>query len=85
MTSTFVDDGQARAAAREARPAQVPAAKALYFSLLDNPAGCRDAARAYLAAQIEVARAEPCELPDAVWQLQGWIQGRAEAVGFAYR
>jgi hypothetical protein len=85
MTSTFVHDGQARAAARKARPAQAPTAKALYFSLLDNPAGCRDAARAYLAAQIEVARAEPCELPDAVWQLQGWIQGRAEAVGIAYR
>lgn len=71
--------------ARDARPARVPAANALYFSLLDNPGGCRGAARAYLAAQIELAGAEPCELPDAVSQLQGWIQGRAESVGFAYR
>ncbi|WP_083684474.1 iron-containing redox enzyme family protein [Massilia putida] len=85
MTSTLVADNQERATARDARPAQVPAAKALYFSLLDNPSGCREAARAYLAAQIALARAEPCELPDAVWQLQGWIQGRAETVGIAYR
>jgi hypothetical protein len=85
MTSTSVVDSQERVTARAVRPARVPAAKALYFSLLDNPAGCRDAARAYLAAQIELARAEPCELPDAVWQLQGWIEGRAESVGFAYR
>jgi hypothetical protein len=85
MTSTFVVDSQDRATARDLRPAQVPAAKALYFSLLDNPSGCREAARTYLAAQIELARAEPCELPDAVWQLQGWIQGRAETVGIAYR
>jgi hypothetical protein len=85
MTSTFVVDSQSRAIARDTRLAQVPPAKALYFSLLDNPAGCRDAARAYLHAQIGLAQAEPCELPDAVWQLQGWIQGRAEAVGIAYR
>jgi hypothetical protein len=85
MTSTFVVDSQSHATARDTRPTQVPAAKALYFSLLDNPAGCRDAARAYLTAQIRLAQAEPCELPDAVWQLQGWIQGRAETVGIAYR
>jgi hypothetical protein len=52
---------------------------------MDNPAAALEASRAFLAAQIEVARAEPCELPDAVWQLQGWIQGRAESVGIAYR
>jgi hypothetical protein len=52
---------------------------------MDNPAAALDASRTFLAAQIEVARAEPCELPDAVWQLQGWIQGRAESVGIAYR
>jgi len=57
----------------------------LYFALMDNPAAALEASRAFLAAQIEVARAEPCELPDAVWQLQGWIQGRAESVGIAYR
>jgi hypothetical protein len=85
MTSTYAVDSQQRAAARDARPAQVPAARALYFSLLDDPAGCRAAAHAFLHAQIGLARAEPCELPDAVWQLQGWIQGRAEAVGIAYR
>jgi hypothetical protein len=52
---------------------------------MDNPAAALEASRTFLAAQIEVARAEPCELPDAVWQLQGWIQGRAESVGIAYR
>jgi hypothetical protein len=52
---------------------------------MDNPDAALEASRAFLAAQIEVARAEPCELPDAVWQLQGWIQGRAESVGIAYR
>jgi hypothetical protein len=52
---------------------------------MDNPAAALEASRAFLAAQIEVARAEPCELPEAVWQLQGWIQGRAESVGIAYR
>jgi hypothetical protein len=57
----------------------------LYFALMDNPAAALEASGAFLAAQIEVARAEPCELPDAVWQLQGWIQGRAESVGIAYR
>jgi len=57
----------------------------LYFALMDNPAAALEASAAFLAAQIEVARAEPCELPDAVWQLQGWIQGRAESVGIAYR
>jgi hypothetical protein len=81
----LVTDNLARATARDARPAHVPAAKALYFSLLDNPSGCHEAAQAFLHAQVALARAEPCELPDAVWQLQGWIQGRAETVGIAYR
>lgn len=87
MTSTQVVDSPERSAVREARPAHVHPASArdLYFALLDNPSGAVDAARDYLAAQIEVARAEPCELPDAVWQLQGWVQGRAETVGIAYR
>jgi len=85
MTSTFVVDSPARAAGRDTRPVQVSSARDLYFALMDNPAASLDASRAFLAAQIEVARAEPCELPDADWQLQGWIQGRAESVGIAYR
>jgi len=85
MTSTFVADSQQRATARDARPAQVPAANALYFSLRDNAAACHDAAHAFLRAQIELARAEPCDLPDAVRELQGWIESRAETVGIAYR
>jgi hypothetical protein len=85
MTSTFVVDSPARAAGRDTRPVQVSSAKDLYFALMDNPAAAFEASRAFLAAQIEVARAEPCELPEAVWQLQGWIQGRAESVGIAYR
>jgi hypothetical protein len=85
MTSTFVVDSPARTAGRDARPVQVSSARDLYFALMDNPAAAREASRTFLAAQIEVARAEPCELPDAVWQLQGWIQGRAESVGIAYR
>ncbi|KGF78378.1 hypothetical protein IA69_30715 [Massilia sp. JS1662] len=85
MTSTFVVDSPARAAGRDARPTQVSSARDLYFALMDNPASALEASRAFLSAQIELARAEPCELPDAVWQLQGWIQGRAESVGIAYR
>lgn len=85
MTSTFVVDSPARAAGRDTRPVQVSSARDLYFALMDNPSAALEASRAFLAAQIEVARAEPCELPDAVWQLQGWIQGRAESVGIAYR
>ena len=81
----FVADSQDRATARGGRPARVPAAKDLYRALLDDAAGCRDAALAFLRAQVVLARTEPCELPDAVWQLQGWIQGRAESVGIAYR
>jgi hypothetical protein len=81
----FVADSQDRAMARGGRPARVPAAKDLYRALLDDAAGCRDAAPAFLRTQVALARAEPCELPDAVWQLQGWIQGRAESVGIAYR
>ena len=85
MTSTFVVDSPARAAGRDTRPVQVSSARDLYFALMDNPAAALEASRAFLAAQVEVARAEPCELPEAVWQLQGWIQGRAESVGIAYR
>jgi hypothetical protein len=85
MTSTFVVDSPARAAGRDIRPVQVPSARDLYFALMDNPAASLEASRAFLSAQTEAARAEPCELPDAVWQLQGWIQGRAESVGIAYR
>jgi hypothetical protein len=59
--------------------------KALYFSLLDNPEQAAAAGQDYLLAQIEAARQEPCELPEALWQLPSWIQGRAEAVGIAYR
>ncbi|KQY01658.1 hypothetical protein ASD28_09210 [Massilia sp. Root133] len=85
MTSTFAVDSPTRAAGRDTRPVQVSSARDLYFALMDNPAAALEASGAFLAAQIEVARAEPCELPDAVWQLQGWIQGRAESVGIAYR
>lgn len=85
MTPTDVADSPALEAVRDTRPAQAPSARELYFSLMDDPASAGERARAYLTAQIEVARAEPCELPDAVWQLQGWIQGRAESVGIAYR
>ncbi|MFS2218191.1 iron-containing redox enzyme family protein [Telluria sp. Tellsp104] len=85
MTSTFAVDSPTRAAGRDTRPVQVSSARDLYFALMDNPVAALEASGAFLAAQIEVARAEPCELPDAVWQLQGWIQGRAESVGIAYR
>ena len=63
----------------------VASSKALYFSLLDNPHAVADASREYLVAQIEAARQEPCDLPEALWQLPAWIQGRAEAVGISYR
>jgi Iron-containing redox enzyme len=63
----------------------VASSKALYFSLLDNPQAAAAASRDYLLARIEDARREPCDLPDALWELPGWIQGRAEAVGIAYR
>jgi hypothetical protein len=63
----------------------VASSKALYFQLLDRPQDAAASSRDYLLAQIEAARQEPCELPESVWELPGWIQGRAEAVGIAYR
>src|SRR5690242_18400088 len=85
MTPTFVVDIPERAAARAARPVQATSARDLYFALMDNPAAAFDAARGFLRARIEEARAEPADLPEAPWQLQGWIESRAETVGIAYR
>jgi hypothetical protein len=94
MTPSFVVDSPEIAAAPISGAASpVAGSKALYFSLLDNPDGALHGAlqgsqldpRSYLRAQIEAARAEPVELPEAVWELPGWIQGRAETVGLAYR
>jgi hypothetical protein len=85
MTPTFVVDIPERAVERAARPVQATSARALYFALMDNPDQAADAARAFLRARIEEARAEPADLPDAVAQLQDWIESRAETVGIAYR
>jgi hypothetical protein len=86
MTTTYAVDGRETLSAQAARTAPaVPLSKALYFSLLDTPQESGAASRDYLLAQIEVARQEPCDLPEAPWQLPAWIQGRAEAVGIAYR
>jgi hypothetical protein len=60
-------------------------AKPLYFALLDNPEEVMAEAQDFLRAQIDLARCEPDELPESVTQLAGWIQGRSEAVGLAYR
>jgi hypothetical protein len=86
MTTTYAVDGRETQAAQVARAAPaVPLSKALYFSLLDTPHEAGPASRDYLLAQIEAARQEPCDLPEASWQLPAWIQGRSEAVGIAYR
>jgi hypothetical protein len=86
MTTTYAVDGRETQAARAARTARtVPLPKALYFSLLDTPQDALAASREFLAAQIEAARDEPCDMPEALWQLPAWIQGRSEAVGVAYR
>jgi hypothetical protein len=86
MTSSFVVDGPDVVSDQPSKAqASATASKALYFSLLDNPAGAQAASRAYLRTQIEAARAEPVELPEALYELPGWIQGRAETVGLAYR
>jgi hypothetical protein len=86
MTTTFAIDTPEVETAPDARPGRAAAsAKALYFSLLDNPQEAAAASHDYLLAQIEVARQEPCDLPEALWELPGWIQGRAETVGISYR
>jgi hypothetical protein len=86
MTTLFAVDAPDVRTAPAARAGQAArSAKALYFSLLDHPQEAAAAAREFLLAQIEAARQEPCDLPEAVWQLPAWIQGRAEAVGIAYR
>src|SRR5690348_7756407 len=86
MTTLFAVDAPDVRTAPAARAGQAArSAKALYFSLLDHPQDAGTAAREFLLAQIEAARQEPCDLPEAVWQLPAWIQGRAEAVGIAYR
>jgi len=85
MTQSFVVDTPELAAAPAARDGVLPSSKALYFSLLDNPEETGTVAHDYLQAQIELARIEPAELPDTIAELSGWIQGRAETVGLAYR
>jgi len=85
MTPSLAVDSLELVAVPTAVNTAVPPAKALYFSLLDNPEEAAVEARAFLKAQIELARAEPEELPASVSQLSGWIQGRSEAVGLAYR
>jgi hypothetical protein len=90
MTTTYaIDTPELETARQTAAQAQtgraVASSKDLYFSLFDNPQAASAAAQDYLLAQIEAARQEPCDLPEGPWQLPGWIQGRAEAVGIAYR
>jgi hypothetical protein len=86
MNQTLVAETREAPADTSARLIQPPRSKALYFSLLDSPdEAAIGAARDYLRAQIEVARAEPADLPDTIAELPGWIHGRAETVGLAYR
>jgi hypothetical protein len=85
MTPSSVVDSPERAAAPVAGHAPVFRAKPLYFALLDNPEEVMAETQDFLRAQIELARCEPDELPESVTQLAGWIQGRSEAVGLAYR
>jgi hypothetical protein len=86
MTTTFMMETPALDSTQNARQGQAVAnSKALYFSLLDNPQDAAAVSRDYLLAQIEAARQEPCDLPEALWELPSWIHGRAETVGIAYR
>ncbi|MCS0589621.1 iron-containing redox enzyme family protein [Massilia norwichensis] len=86
MTTTYAMDTPELETAPQAHARQaIASSKALYFSLLDNPQAALAESREFLLAQIEAARQEPCELPEALWQLPAWIQGRAEAVGISYR
>jgi hypothetical protein len=85
MTPSFVVDSPETLAPLPVRSTQPASSRDLYFSLLDNPDAVQSRARDFLHAQIELARSEPADLPDAPWQLTGWIQGRAETVGIAYR
>jgi len=97
MTPSFVADGADQAATvtaaapiaatpvTRAPASQASSSKSLYFALLESPEAAREEARNYLRAQIEAARLEPVEFPEAAWQLPGWVQGRSEAVGMAYR
>lgn len=86
MTTTYAMESPELESAPRARAGQALASsKALYFSLLDKPEAAAARSRDYLQAQIEAARLEPCDLPDGLWELPGWIQGRAESAGIAYR
>jgi hypothetical protein len=86
MMPSFMAETPAAQSETSARLIQPPRSKALYFSLLDAADEAAIAAsRDYLRAQIEVARAEPADLPDTIAELPHWIHGRAEAVGLAYR
>jgi len=80
-----MDVPEAATGAPHALLAAAPSARTLYFSLLDNPQNAAEMAGDYLRAQIAAVRDEPCDLPEALWQLPAWIQGRAETVGIAYR
>jgi hypothetical protein len=89
MTPSFVVDSPETFDALLTRPIQSSSPRDLYFSLMDDPQSAQSRARDFLHAQIELARAETAEFPDALpeapWQLPAWIQGRAETVGIAYR
>ena len=86
MTTTYAMElPELETAPRAPAGQALASSKALYFLLLDNPESAAARSRDYLLAQIEAARQEPCDLPEALWELPGWIQGRAETVGIAYR
>jgi hypothetical protein len=86
MTPSFVVDSPETRTAPTATAVPVPtSAKALYFSLLDNPEDAATEARAYLVEQIKLARCEPDEMPASASQLHDWVQARSEAVGMSYR
>jgi hypothetical protein len=63
----------------------VKSARALYFSLLDDPARSACAGAGFLSAQIAAVQAIPSDMPASLTDLPAWVQERSEAVGAQYR
>lgn len=89
MPSALPVNSSAAAAVNDAAAhPKTGSAKQLYFDLLrdaDAAGECRQAARAFLHAQLQAAASQPDELPADPAALQAWMMGGVAAVGQQYR
>lgn len=85
MTSMLLADAPSVQATTAPHERTGHGARQLYFSLYNDPTASADAARAFVADHIAVARDLPVDLPSNINELQAWIEARTDAVGEQYR